>query len=442
MKFKEILLLLLIIAVGVTFYHAQTGKIHIDWNWDNWEWEDGVLFIYEAYTYEETEEIQTPFPPIFQVINDHGDVEIEGTSKENITITLTKKIRRKNQEQAGEVADELKMVIEKDDQQIRLSTNREDFSRRNFNTNFLISVPKGTAVSVDNSHGLVRVSNTGKTDIINPYGKVTVADVSGDLSIQNKHRNIDIENVDGACKIESRYATVTAVGVSGNVEITHRHGKVHLENLSQGAVVDGTYNEVLGQDIEGLTNISTSSRKVALYDVGPVIVKGYRSRIVVDGAEGPIQIEDRYGSVSLDNIQGDVTINGKSLTVNGSTVVADNISITTSYRDVDLMDFSGKTNIDLSNGNVTLTPSPLTHTIEVKGKYSDIKFFWPVGEKYPIEARTTGGDIRWGLTDEEAFRDENGFSVLKAFVGEVEKPAITLSTTYGSIRIVGESAEN
>ena len=39
MKAKEIILLILIITVGIFFYHAQTGKIWIDWEWD-----EGIYF--------------------------------------------------------------------------------------------------------------------------------------------------------------------------------------------------------------------------------------------------------------------------------------------------------------------------------------------------------------------------------------------------------------
>ncbi|HDZ26742.1 MAG TPA: hypothetical protein ENH65_09580, partial [Candidatus Aminicenantes bacterium] len=74
MKAKEIILLILIIAVGVTFYHAHTGKIYIDID-------DHIFFDHEKFVYEEFQELEPPFPPQLKVINAHGDIEIQGTDE-------------------------------------------------------------------------------------------------------------------------------------------------------------------------------------------------------------------------------------------------------------------------------------------------------------------------------------------------------------------------
>ena len=58
MKAKEIFLLFFIIAAGIFFYHAQTGKLDlsIDWGWNDW-------FLSESYEFEENRELTPPFPP-------------------------------------------------------------------------------------------------------------------------------------------------------------------------------------------------------------------------------------------------------------------------------------------------------------------------------------------------------------------------------------------
>ena len=85
MKAKEIILLILIVTVGIIFYHAQTGKIWIDWDWD-----EGIYFGQEEFVYEETEEISPPFPLNLRIINAHGHVEVEGANQDGISITLRK----------------------------------------------------------------------------------------------------------------------------------------------------------------------------------------------------------------------------------------------------------------------------------------------------------------------------------------------------------------
>jgi hypothetical protein len=142
-----------------------------------------------------------------------------------------------------------------------------------------------------------------------------------------------------------------------------------------------------------------------------------------------------YGKVMLTNIQGELKIDGKNTSVYGKTILGDNITIDTTYRDVELADFSGETTILHSNGKILLTPKPLTHPLVVKGKYSDINLYWPVGGNYPTEAENKGGDIEWKLPYELSFKKENSVSMIKAFMEETESPLIFLYTTYGTIRI-------
>jgi hypothetical protein len=102
---------------------------------------------------------------------------------------------------------------------------------------------------------------------------------------------------------------------------------------------------------------------------------------------------------------------------------------------VELTNFQAKTVITHSNGDVGLEPLPLTHPIEVNGRYTDIKLYWQSGWTYPFEARAKGGNIEWSVSEGLSHDEENGYHVIKAFETETEKPSILLLTTYGSIRI-------
>jgi hypothetical protein len=431
MKAKEIILLILIVTVGIVFYHAQTGKIWIDWDWD-----EGIYFGQEEFVYEETEKIAPPFPQSLTIINAQGHVEVEGSDQDFISVTFEKRIFRRKQKLADEVAETLSMIVDKDDAGIRISTNREDFRKRRFRTNFKIFVPERLAVRVENSYGEVRVSQAGDTEIRNPNGRVYAANITGNLNIKNSYKEVEVENIQSDCQIDSRSSSVTVIGIEGSTQIEHRYGKIHVENIGRDVTVDGSNAEVYGKNVAGLFDIRTSYRKIDLSDVGPVQIKANNSRIEIQGAKDSVDIEDSYGKVELFDIRGNLRIDGKNLEVYGHTIIGEKISVSTSYRKVELIGFQGKTEITHSNGNVNLEPLPLTHPIEVKGRYTDIKFYWQSGGRYPIEARAKGGNIVWNVSEELSQEEENGYSVIKAFDTETGKPSIFLLTTYGSIRIV------
>lgn len=431
MKAKEIILLIFIILAGVVFYHARTGKLDDI----NFFIDDYFIFSAEEFVYEEYQEIEPPFPPRVQIVNAHGDVEIKGTDEEKITISFQKNVWRISEEKAKEVSEKLKMIVHKNTHQITLSTNRDDFRRKNFETNFKISLPKSMDVKVKNSYGLVKTSNVGKTDITNRYGKVIASDIDGELIINNSYRDVEVENVQSDLYLESKHSTLFVNHVKGVAQISNAYGKIHLENISQAVKVDGRHTEVFGQNLTGPVEIENSYRKITLYEVGPTKIIGHHSKVDVDGAKEHLDIKDNYSKIRVNNIQGNFLVDGKSLDVYGKTIVGQKISIASSYRNVELSEFSGKTTISLSHGDVVLEPSPLTHPIEVKGEYANIRFYWPVQGTYPFEAKAKNGDIEWKLPVELSFEEENGVSMIKAFVQEKDKPSILLATSYGTIRI-------
>ena len=196
MKAKEIFLLIFIILIGVFITQVYTGEFHFDLGWG-----DRFLFGYEKFVFEETEMIESPLPEELRIRNSHGSIEILGSDEENITITFEKRIWRKNESEAQEAAKQLKMFAELEDQALKISTNRQEFRRKNIETHFVIRVPEGMNVTVVNSYGLVRTERVGHTDITNPYGEVFASDIRGTLVVSNRYEDIEIEQVESAVRI-------------------------------------------------------------------------------------------------------------------------------------------------------------------------------------------------------------------------------------------------
>lgn len=430
MKAKEIILLILIVAVGVFFYHAYTGKLDVDLYWD-----DEFFFFFKPYEFEETHEIEPPFPAEIHVVNRNGEVEVRGTDENRISIRLKKRIWRKDEEDAQEAANALKMITEREGMKILFRTNREEFRRRRFNTYFTVYVPEGIDISVKNTYGQVKVSNTGNTDIDNPNGKTIVTDVAGALTVKNKYEDVEITNVESDCYVDSNNSDVYINNVGGNVEVIHRYGRVELEKVAENVVIDGSNSEISCKTIGGTVNAKSSYAEIFLRDAGPATVKGNNCDIEIDSVRDYCNIVDKYGKVEVTNLQGDLRVDGKNMAVFGRSISGDSIYISTTYRDIALEKFTGKTEIIHSNGKIFLTPSLLASPMEVKGSYSDINLYWPEGGRYPFEAQNKGGDIKWELPEELSYEKENGITVIKAFETETFNPKIFLSTSYGTIRI-------
>jgi hypothetical protein len=429
MKAKEIILLIFIIVGGVFLYYAQTGKLDFSFEIDG-----HFLFPLHPFKYEEYTQLQPPFPSRLHIINAHGNVEIQGAEEQRIAISFQKKIWRRKETQAKQVSDLLKMSAQKDSNELLITTNRDEFRKRNFETSFVIYLPKGTEVEVENSHGLVKVLNAGSTNITNPHGKVIVSHIQGELVIKNSHEDVEIENVRDGCRIESKHSSISVSDVRGKTEVVHAYGKVRLENISQEVKVQGSHSEVFGRNLDA-SEIATSYERIALFDIGPAKINCRHSPVEVDGARDFADITDNYGTVRVSNLQGNLFVDGRNLKIYGKKVIGQEISVASSYENIELSDFSGKTMVKNSHGSIFLKPLPLTHPLEVKGEYANIRLYWPSGGKYPLEATARNGEIRWKLPVELSFHEENHFSTIKAFLQVTGAPSIFLSTSYGTIWI-------
>ncbi len=430
MKAKEIFLLIFIILVGVFITQVHTGNFDLDWGWG-----DSILFGYEEFIFEETKEIESPLPGELRIRNSHGSIEIIGSDEENIFISFEKRIWRKDEVEAREIADQLKINIDNNGPTLNISTNRQEFRRKKIETNFIIAVPEGMNVTVINSYGLVSAERVGNTDITNHYGEVYASDISGTLDVSNSHDDIEIKHVESDCKIEASYSSVTISHIQGTIDIQNRHGKLVMEDITNDVVIRMPYSKIFGWDIRGALDIKNSYEKIELTNVGPVKIVANQSLIDIDGANGNINITNRYDKVRLKNITGNVFVDGKNLGISGKNVHGNEITLSSTYEDIEFDNFSGKTSISLSHGDLHLSPSPLTFPLEVKGSHVDIKFFWPANEKYPLEAQAEQGDIQWKLDAEIDYQKDNGLSIVKAFLEETDKPSVFLSTTYGTIWI-------
>lgn len=426
MKAKGIVLLIFIIAAGVFFTHVQTGKIDL-------EWDDFIAWGFNEYTYEETQVIEPPLPASLKVLNSHGQVDVVAAETDRITFVFEEKIWRRNEEKAKEVADQLHPVVTKGDAGVTITTNRSEFKRRNFETNFRITVPAGLAVDVTNSYGPVRTDRVGEVAVDNPHGEVTVTDIQGGALIENSYEDVKVSGLTSNCTIKSRHSDISVKDVAGEVNIDNSYGMVDLRNVGRRATITAPHTEIWIEDVAGPLEVRNSYEKISLRRVGPARIEGSHSGVDAQVVNGNLAITDTYEPVILKSVRGNLEINAEHVRISAGDIVGETIHISTSYEDVNLADFSGKTTILLSHGDLILTPLPLTGPLEVRATYSPIRLYWPGEEGYPVEAQTKSSEIYWNLSGNISIEEKDSLTIVRAFSDATDKPRILLSTTYGDI---------
>jgi hypothetical protein len=427
MKAKEVLLLILIVVVGVVFYQARTGGIRIDGDWE------GPFGGGRIYDFEESLTLEGPIPARIEIRNAHGEVEVRGADQETVTLTLLKSIRRRTEAEARAVADKLKPVVVRDAVRVEISTNREEFERKGFETSFRLAVPAGTEVVVTNSYGTVSASGVRSAAIDNSHGRVDAADVPGEVSVTNSYEDVAVSRVGSSCRVTARHADVRVREAGGDVQIDHAYGKVEVSDAAAGATIAAEHAELSLLRVKGAVDVRTTYEKVSLVDVGPATVVGHHAAVSADGVRGSLKVATTYEDVRANDIRGDLDVEGKNVGVVGKAIAADRIRIATSYGGLELADFTGGVAVSLSHGDAVLAPAAITSAIDVKNAYGTVRFVWPKGARVPFEGRSTGGEIKWGLAERPDIETTNGEALVKAFAGAAGGPSVTLSTSYADV---------
>ncbi|MFW6124128.1 MAG: hypothetical protein ACOC5G_02810 [Acidobacteriota bacterium] len=431
MKFKEILLLLVIIISGILFYHTHTGKLNL-----YIELGDEFFNQYDIFTFEKEQKLNPPFPNKMEIINQKGDIHIYSANENEISIQTQKKVRHKTKREAREKANELVILVRQDSEKIIVSSERDRQRNSRVRIDLVLHIPRDFNLKISNSYGLVEVKGIQNVEIINKNGKVAASDIKGNLNVLTSYKPIYVENIGGSCQIEGLRSQISVLKVKGKTLIKNKYGSIDFLDLSQKVTINGLHCQITGENIIGPIEAENSYEPIELSNINSVTIKADNSPIKIHRARNELNIRNKYNKIKLSDIYGNINIEGESLAVFGENLFGKSIFISSSYRNIDLNHFTADTIISFSHGKITLSPSTEDiKPITVRGNYTEINLIIPPGLKIPTQAQTKSGQIKWGLSQKEVEQVSNGYSIVKAFLEQDREPIISLFTTYSNISV-------
>jgi DUF4097 and DUF4098 domain-containing protein YvlB len=429
MKPKEFILLVFLVVAGVLFTQLQTGQL----DWDIYLGED-IFFPQDVFTHLAVEEVEGPIPAAVEIISPDGSVRIESLQSESVRIKLEKRIRHNSEAEAARLAQSLKIIVDQKSEKMIISTNRDDLDYKRFEADFSIELPSECRVAITEAAGDVRVFGVREADISSRYGDVTAAQIKTNLSIKNRHHTIDVDQVGGRCSINSSGSDIKVQRVEGGTTITTEYGRIDLENIANGVELSCPQTRVTARSIKGRMEIESSYKSIRLQDTGPVKINAKQADITASGINGGLEIKNQYARIQVACIKGPVLdIRGKSIAIEADDIDMQEIYVSSSYRDISISDFTGKTTVIHSNGKVSLYPEGLSDSITVQGDISDIYLYWPRNQKLWLSAQAERGKVNWNYPAGPEIRIENGHTLKKSFSGDAPQHLISLFTKYGTI---------
>jgi hypothetical protein len=202
---------------------------------------------YETYTSPRNAEVSTTGARVIRIDAGAGLLRVEGrTDISQVRIRGTAKASRRN------MLDEIRLIAERRGTEVyikadipeeRTSWRFGDYERA---LDLVIEVPASLPLEVDDGSGEAEFVNTGRLDLEDGSGEITVRGGRGNVEIADGSGNVTIEGVEGSVRVHDGSGNIRARNVtgsfvvsedgSGDIDVSNVGGEMRVENDGSGNI--------------------------------------------------------------------------------------------------------------------------------------------------------------------------------------------------------------
>jgi DUF4097 and DUF4098 domain-containing protein YvlB len=367
--------------------------------------------------------------PIATISNSRGSVNIIGSAR-SLRVVLTKTVTAPAEFDARNLAEQIKLVVEKTAGGIRISTNRDQVGG-DTSTDMKIELPRGLPIAVVNNNGSVSLSGgEGQLSINASGGPVSVAQITGNVEIAlDGSSSLDARNVVGNVSVEgARDARITNIG--GGLDLKASNGSVELSQIKGPVRVDAGSCKIRASDLIENSTIKARHSAIDIIKSSSLDIDAPGSSIKAQQVSGDLRITSSDGSVRLLSVQGAVTVSASH-----SSVMIDGLKgearVEASYAPVVVKNFRGGAFVETSYDRVVIAPGDPIADIQVKNSHGDIRLTLPRSGEFRLSAQAAQGSIKCPDFYGSPSLDGAGANLSFGASG----PKIVLATVQGDITL-------
>ncbi|MCI0552942.1 MAG: DUF4097 family beta strand repeat-containing protein, partial [Anaerolineae bacterium] len=176
------------------------------------------------------------------------------------------------------------------------------------------------------------------------------------------------------------------------VDVLTESGTVRVKT-AKGVKVDGKYTKVEISDISG---VLLKSHPI-LSNKKDIVLINESGNITLENAVGNVNIDDRYATIKLKNIRGNIDLVTESGSVSAEKI-AGNWNSRAPYTRVTLKDLSAqKVVMDNSGSNVDIELSTIPNVIDIKNQYGGVDVLMPKGFSGSVILEATYANVESDL---------------------------------------------
>lgn len=146
--------------------------------------------------FERTEQLSAPLASGSTLIaeTDVGSITVTGLDVTDCNVTATICVKASTEEKAKELADQIKIELDRDGKTLMVKTKKPRAKRYcSISISFNITLPKQTNLQLESDVGEIRVSDiTGEIKAGTDVGKITCKEISGDTDLKADVGNVKV----------------------------------------------------------------------------------------------------------------------------------------------------------------------------------------------------------------------------------------------------------
>lgn len=250
----------------------------------------GVAGAQEDYRKKYHEQYDVEKGDLFEISNRFGDIKIENTNANSITIDAEVVVKSKSEDKAKRIMEKISINISKNGNVIKAETDMEDIStsKSSFEINYTVLMPASLNINLQNKYGNVTINELhGKSNLAVKYGSLNV-----NKMLDGKEKPLST--------IELGYCERSKINELNWAKVAIKYSKLELET-GKAIAVSSKYSKLrIGNFSSLVAESGYDDYKIG--SINNLKMDAKYSNIEVGELTKKLKVENKYGNIDVAKI--------------------------------------------------------------------------------------------------------------------------------------------
>ena len=194
------------------------------------------------------------------VLHRYGNVAVIGTGDAHVLVDALVRVTARDRKLAEDFAEKIQVQTTGQGDSFVIATaypvQAASDPELGYEVQMSIRLPAGTATSVHNSFGDVRITGMdGNCYVVNRFGDVEL-DGCNRCDVENSYGRVRLAETRGLSVVQNSYGDVDLRLAGGPVQVKNRYGTVHTDQSADDVTIDNRFGNVFARSDRGAISIT------------------------------------------------------------------------------------------------------------------------------------------------------------------------------------------